>query len=46
VDPGHLQVLAKRVRSIVEKHRAEERLKVALQTSTDIINTIPSGLLL
>lgn len=44
--PSHYQVLFRRIRSAVEKHRAEDQLKESLQTSASIVEAIPSGLLI
>ncbi len=44
--PNHYQVLFRRIRSVVEKHRAEAQLKESLQTSASIVDAIPSGLLI
>ncbi|TRO48886.1 response regulator [Candidatus Bathyarchaeota archaeon] len=44
--PSHYKVLFKRIRSAVEKHRAEAQLKASLLTSASIVEAIPSGLLI
>ena len=44
--PSHYQVLFKRIRSAVEKHRAEAKLRESLLTSASIFEAIPSGLLI
>jgi len=46
VAPSHYQVLFRRIRSVVEKHRAEAQLKESLLTSASIVEAIPSGLLI
>jgi CheY-like chemotaxis protein len=44
LDPSHYQVLVKRIRSTVEKHRTEVQLREALLTTASIFDKIPSGL--
>lgn len=43
-DPSHYKFLLKRIKSVVEKHRAESRLASSLETLLGILDTIPSGL--
>jgi signal transduction histidine kinase/FixJ family two-component response regulator len=43
---SHYHVLAKRVKSAVDKHTAENQLKTSLETSAGIVETIPSGLII
>jgi signal transduction histidine kinase/DNA-binding NarL/FixJ family response regulator len=43
-DPSHYKVLLKRIKSVVEKRRAESRLASSLETLLGILDTIPSGL--
>lgn len=44
LDPSHYQVLVKRIRSAVEKHRTEVQLRESLLTTASIFDKIPSGL--
>jgi signal transduction histidine kinase len=43
---SHYRVLAKRIKSAVDKHTAEIQLKTSLETSAGIVETIPSGLII
>ena len=43
---SHYRVLAKRIKSAVDKHAAEVQLKTSLETSAGIVETIPSGLII
>jgi len=45
-DPSHYKVLLKRIKSVVEKRRAESRLANSMETLLGILETIPSGLII
>jgi signal transduction histidine kinase/FixJ family two-component response regulator len=45
-DPSHYKVLLKRIKSVVEKRKAESSFASSLETLLGILETIPSGLLI